>query len=108
MNREDIKKWATQAQLPQSYETGEPMWLYNLERFAALVAAAEREAIYDLAMYAPFKKDADLLMPESEIDPDAAESGDFFQSAEFRYAVNNTVKATTFVICSAIRTRGQA
>ncbi len=46
MNREDIQMWATQAQLPQDYETGEAMWLDRLERFAALVAAAERKALH--------------------------------------------------------------
>lgn len=44
MNREDIQRFATQARLPQNYMTGEAMWLDRLEDFAALVAAAEREA----------------------------------------------------------------
>lgn len=44
MNRKDIQRFARQARLPQNYMTGESMWLDRLEDFAALVAAAEREA----------------------------------------------------------------
>ena len=76
----------------------------QLERFAELVRADERKIIYDIVLYAAFRDDADLLMPETEVDEDSAD--DFFRSSEFRYAMNNTVKATVFVITGAIRKRG--
>jgi hypothetical protein len=44
MTRDDIIKMAKQAKLPYEYDTGRLLHLKNLERFAALVAAHEREA----------------------------------------------------------------
>jgi len=44
MNRDDIIKMAQEAKLPYEYDTGRILYLKQLERFAALVAAAEREA----------------------------------------------------------------
>ena len=44
MNREDIIKLAREAQMPFYWVTGEIPYLDKLERFAALVAAFEREA----------------------------------------------------------------
>ena len=44
MNREDITRWATQCKMPYDYVTGEIVQIEKLESFAALVAAAEREA----------------------------------------------------------------
>ena len=44
MDRDDIIKMAKQAKLPYEYDTGRLLHLKELERFAALVAAAEREA----------------------------------------------------------------
>ena len=44
MNREDIIRMAREAQMPFYWRTGEITYLDNLERFAALVASAEREA----------------------------------------------------------------
>lgn len=75
----------------------------QLERLVELVRADEQKAIYDLALHAAFQEGADLLMPESEVDENAVD--DFFKSSEFRYAMNNTVKATVFVITAAIRAR---
>lgn len=76
----------------------------EIEALVELVRADEKKAIYDLALHAAFQDGADLLMPESEVDENAVD--DFFKSSEFRYAMNNTVKATVFVITSAIRARG--
>ena len=45
MNREDIIKLAREAGLPYIYQTGEVANLGLVERFAALVAAAEREKV---------------------------------------------------------------
>lgn len=45
MTPDDIIKMAKQAKLPHEYDTGRVVYLTELERFAALVAAAEREAI---------------------------------------------------------------
>ena len=45
MDREDIIRMAREAGLPYIYQTGEVANLRLVERFAALVAAAEREAI---------------------------------------------------------------
>ena len=43
MNRDDITRMAREAGLPYEYDTGRILYLKQLERFAALVAAAERE-----------------------------------------------------------------
>ena len=45
MDREDIIRMAREAGLPYIYQTGEVANLRLVERFAALVTAAEREAI---------------------------------------------------------------
>ena len=44
MNKEDIIRMAQEAQMPFYWRTGEITYLDKLERFAALVASAEREA----------------------------------------------------------------
>jgi len=44
MTRDDIIRMAREAQMPYYYRTGEVTNLEQIERFAALVAAAEREA----------------------------------------------------------------
>jgi len=48
MNRDDVIRWATQCKMPYDFVTGEIVQIEKLERFAALVAAAEREAFPDL------------------------------------------------------------
>ena len=45
MDRDDIIKMAKEAKLPYEYDTGRVVYLTELERFAALVAAAEREKV---------------------------------------------------------------
>ena len=44
MNKEDIVRMAREAQMPFYWRTGEITYLDKLERFATLVASAEREA----------------------------------------------------------------
>lgn len=44
MNREDIIRMAREANIKQAIETPHLLMVHELERFAALVAAAEREA----------------------------------------------------------------
>jgi hypothetical protein len=44
MTREDIIKLAREANIKQAIETPHLLMVHELERFAALVAAAEREA----------------------------------------------------------------
>jgi hypothetical protein len=44
MTREDIIRMAKEAKLPYEYDTGRTLYLKELERFAALVASADREA----------------------------------------------------------------
>ena len=44
MNREDIIRMARECQFAHYYESGDLVAMPQLERFAALVAAAEREA----------------------------------------------------------------
>ena len=44
MNTDDIIRMAREAQLPYYFRTGEITNIEQVERFAALVAAAEREA----------------------------------------------------------------
>ena len=48
MTKQDIIRMAQEAQMPFYWRTGEITYLDKLERFAALVASAEREAILDL------------------------------------------------------------
>ena len=45
MNREDIIRMAREANIKQAIETPHLLMVHELERFAALVAAAERERI---------------------------------------------------------------
>ena len=45
MDRDDIIKMAQEVGLPYEYDTGRILYLKQLERFAALVTAAERELI---------------------------------------------------------------
>ena len=44
MKKDDIIRMAREAGLPYEYDTGRILYLKQLEHFAALVAAAEREA----------------------------------------------------------------
>ena len=89
MTKQEIICMAQEAQMPFYWRTGEITYLDKLERFAALVASAEREAIYDLVMEAPFKE---FDRQEEEFDGEAA----------------NAMKAMAFSLTSAIRARGQA
>ena len=45
MNKEDIIRMAQEAQMPFYWRTGEITYLDKLERFATLVASAEREKV---------------------------------------------------------------
>jgi hypothetical protein len=47
MTRDDIIRMAREAGLPYEYDTGRILYLKQLERFASLVAAAEREAMIE-------------------------------------------------------------
>jgi hypothetical protein len=48
MTRDDIIRMAREAQLPYYFRTGEITNIEQVERFAALVAAAEREACAEI------------------------------------------------------------
>ena len=48
MTRDEIIRMAREAGLPYEYDTGRILYLKQLERFAALVAAAERDEILKL------------------------------------------------------------
>ena len=48
MNKDEIIRMAQEAQMPFYWRTGEITYLDKLERFAALVASAEREACAEL------------------------------------------------------------
>ena len=50
MNREDIIRMAREANIKQAIETPHLLMVHELERFASLVAAAEREACAQVAM----------------------------------------------------------
>ena len=60
MTRDDVIRMAREAGLPYEYDTGRILDLKQLERFAALVAAAEREACWDAAGIALLGADRDL------------------------------------------------
>jgi hypothetical protein len=49
MNREEIIRMAREANIKQAIETPHLLMVHELERFAALVAAAEREACAQIA-----------------------------------------------------------
>ena len=106
MKQEEIISMAREAaQAPDRTDKSVLFFGLNGEqmfRFAALVAAAEREAIYKMVLLDTLK-DPDLLMPESEVDDNDAD--DYFKSSEFRYAMNNVVKSTIFTITANIRAR---
>jgi len=113
MNRDDIIKMAQDSgmfyrdfieEFVSDYSNA--VSLEHIERFFHMAQAAEREEIYKLVMFEPLKQDADLLMPESEVEENPFD--DYFKSAEFRNSINNAVKATLFTICSEIKKRGQA
>lgn len=69
-----------------------------LDTYATLVEKFVRKQLSDEVMMTILK--SDLMMPESEVDED---SDDYFKSAEFRNAVNNTVKATLFEVLQVIK-----
>ena len=48
MNRDDVIRMAREANIKQAIETPHLLMVHELERFAALVAAAEREACIDI------------------------------------------------------------
>ena len=50
MNKEDIIRMAREANIKQAIETPHLLMVHELERFASLVAAAEREACAQVAM----------------------------------------------------------
>ena len=54
MNREQIIQLAREAQMPFDWRSGEITYLDRLERFAALVAKAERERLADQIDRMPF------------------------------------------------------
>jgi enoyl reductase-like protein len=83
MNREDIIRMAQEAQMPFYWDTGEITYLDKLERFAALVAEAEREACAKVCESLP------LEWPDQ---PTFAQ----------------TERATMMDCAAAIRARGQA
>ena len=49
MTKQDIIRMAQEAQMPFYWRTGEITYLDKLERFAALVASAEREVCLQIA-----------------------------------------------------------
>ena len=48
MTRDDIIKMAKEAKVPYEYDTYRVLYLKELERFAALVAAHERKAFMEI------------------------------------------------------------
>ena len=48
MNREDVTRMAREAGIKQAIETPHLLMVHELERFAAIVAAAERKTFPDL------------------------------------------------------------
>lgn len=67
MTREDIIRMAREAGLPYIYQTGEVANLGLVERFAALVVAAEREQI--IAQNAPEIEKINAYIKALETDP---------------------------------------
>jgi hypothetical protein len=55
MTREEIIRMAQEAQMPFYWRTGEITYLDKLERFAALVASAEREACAGIVVNEAFQ-----------------------------------------------------
>jgi len=51
MTKEEIIEMAKVAQLPYDYESGDPMWLDELEIFARLAAEKERESCVKMVNY---------------------------------------------------------
>jgi hypothetical protein len=57
MNIDDVTRMAREAQMPFYWRTGEITYLDKLERFASLVASAEREACAKVAEWEPCMAD---------------------------------------------------
>jgi hypothetical protein len=85
MTREDIIRMAREAEIDELMQMM-PRVSQKIERFAALVAEAERKAIYDVVMEAPFKE---FDRQEEDFDGEAA----------------NAMKAMAFSLTTAIRAR---
>ena len=85
MNKEDIIRMAREA---SGGPTPPDFLIPVFERFYNIAASAEREAIYELVMEAPFKE---FDRQEEDFDGEAA----------------NAMKAMAFSLTSAIRARGQ-
>lgn len=104
MTRDDIMRWAIQARLPSDYATGEPMWPERIERFAALVAAAEREAC------------AELVWPTQQVkvwsDEELTAMTGAFNRSQEKHGWYETIMAVGAAAlkgrASAIRARGKA
>jgi len=63
MNKENVIRMAQKAQMPFYWRTGEITYLDKLERFAALIASAEREACAEVGKYAlPNHSDLGLVV----------------------------------------------
>lgn len=69
-----------------------------VNKFAAIVEQHVRRQLTEEVLMHLLK--SDLMMPESEVDED---SDDYFKSPDFRYSMNNTVKATLFEVLQVIK-----
>ena len=107
MNREEVAKLAQEAgfQVENNHvfansEIG-PEHALCTEAVNKLVAIVEKHVRKQLTEEVRMHVlKSDLMMPETEIDED---SDDYFKSPDFRYAMNNTVKATLFEVLQVIK-----
>ena len=109
-NRNDVIRWATQCKMPYDFVTGEIVQIEKLERFAALVAAAEREKVARWQIgsgYTTGHGDTieDLLV-ELEWQVRESEREACAKVCEEHWEIDGTQTAKEFA--DAIRARGQA
>jgi hypothetical protein len=93
MNQEDIIRMAQEANIKQAIETPHLLMVHELERFAALVAAAERERICKA-----IKEEDDYCVTE----------GDYMLDSNDCIAVAKSEWVRPDYSAGAIRARGQA
>lgn len=94
MDRDEIIRMAKQAKLPYEYDTGRVLYLKELERFAELVAAAERQKSLQLWLLLDDVDTADDIAK----DDDAVYRALCRQAHEKRWSVLNMDEVETAIL----------
>ena len=104
MNKDDIIGMAREAQMPFYWRTGEITYLDKLERFAALVASAERERIKQANAPEIERINAHIKELEDAVKAEREACVQIVENEAFQYAS----PVWAFEIVNDIKARGQA